>query len=58
MSYLSWGYLVLSKAKLNNSFPSAQFSIPDYEIRVRRDKRNKNEGRLIEFVKRVWFIND
>ena len=57
MSYLSWGYLVLSKAKLGNSFPSAQFSIPDYEIRVRRDRR-KNEGRLIEFVKRVWFIND
>ena len=51
MSYLSWGYLVLNKAKLDNSFPSAQFSTPDYEIRVRRDRR-KNEGRLIEFVKK------
>ena len=51
MSYLSWGYLVLNKAKLDNIFPSAQFSIPDYEIRVRRHRR-KNEGRLIEFIKK------
>ena len=34
MSYLSPGYLVLSQTKLDNSFPSAQFSVTDYEIRA------------------------
>ena len=51
MSYLSPDYLVLSETKLDDSFPSAQFSIPDYEIRARRD-RHKNGGGLIEFVKK------
>ena len=32
LSSLSPDYLVLSKTKLDDSFPSAQFSIPDYEI--------------------------
>ena len=50
MSYLSPDYLVLSEMKLDDSFASAQFSIPDYEIRARRD-RHKNVGGLIEFVK-------
>ena len=35
---------------MEDSFPSAQFSIPDYEIRARRD-RPKYGGALIEFVK-------
>ena len=51
MSYLSPDYLVLSETKLDDSFPSAQFSIPDYEIRARRN-RHKNGGGLIEFVKK------
>ena len=51
MSYLSPNYLVLSETKLDDSFPSAQFSIPDYEVRARRD-RHKNGGGLIEFVKK------
>ena len=51
MSYLSPDYLVLSETKLDDSFPSAQFSIPDYEIRARR-YRHKNGGGLIEFVKK------
>ena len=53
MSYLSPDYLVLSETKLDDSFPSAQFSIPDYEVccRSRRD-RHKNGGGLIEFVKK------
>ena len=42
--------LVLSEIKLDDSFPSAQFSLPDYEIQTRRDK-DKNGGGLIEFVK-------
>ena len=50
MSYLSPDYLVLSKTKLEDSFPSAKFSIPDYVIRAGRD-RHKNGGGLIEFVK-------
>ena len=52
MSYLSPDYLVLSETKLDDSFPSAQFSILDYRIRARRDK-HKNGGGLIEFVKKV-----
>ena len=44
MSYLSPDYLVLSEMKLDDSFPSAQFNIPDYKIRARRG--------LIEFVKK------
>ena len=51
MSYLSPDYLVLSETKLGNSFPSALFSIPDYEIWARREK-HKNGGGLIEFAKK------
>ena len=39
MSYLSPDYLVLSETKLDDSFLSAQFSIPDYKIRARRDRQ-------------------
>ena len=51
LGYLSPDYVVLSKAKLDHSFHSAQFSLPNYEIRARRD-RDKNGGGLIEFVKK------
>ena len=51
MSYLSPDCLVLSEMKLDYSFPLAQFSIPDYEIRARRD-RHKNVGGVTEFVKK------
>ena len=51
MCYLSPDYLVLRETKLDDSFPSAPFSIPDYEIKARRD-RHKNGGGLIEFVKK------
>ena len=51
LGYLSPNYLVLSKSKLDNSFPSAQFSLPNYEIRTRRD-RDKNRVGLIEYVKK------
>ena len=50
MGYLSPDYLVLFETKLDDSFPSAQFNLPNYEIRARRD-RDKNGGGLIEFVK-------
>ena len=36
--------------KLDDSFPSAQFSLSNYEIRARRD-RYKNGGGLTKFVK-------
>ena len=51
MGYLSPDYLVLSETKLDDSFPSAQFNLPNYEIRARRD-RDKNGGGLTEFVKK------
>ena len=44
-------YFVISETKLNDSFPSAQFAIENYEIRARRD-RDGYGGGLIEFVKR------
>ena len=45
-------YFVFSETKLDDSFPSAQFAIENYEIRGRRD-RDGHGGGLIEFVKRV-----
>ena len=48
---LSPDYLVHSKTKLDDSFSSAQFNLPNYEIRARRD-RDKNGGGLIEYVKK------
>ena len=48
---LQLDYFVLSETKLDDSFPSAQFYIENFEIRNRRD-RDKNGGGLIEFVKK------
>ena len=45
-------YFVLSEAKLDKSFPTAQFHIPGYEIKAKKD-RNKYGGGLIEYVKKV-----
>ena len=44
-------YFVLSETKLDKSFPTAQFHIPGYEIRARKD-RNKCGSGLIEYVKK------
>ena len=44
-------YFVLAETKLGEGFPNSQFFIDQYEIRTRRD-RNKNDGRLIEFVRK------
>ena len=48
---LQLDYFVLSEAKLDDSFPSAQFYIENFEIRNWRD-RDKNGGELIEFVRK------
>ena len=40
---LQLDYFVLSETKIDESFPSAQFNIHDYEIRNRRD-RDKHGG--------------
>ena len=48
---VSLDYLVISETKLDESFPSVQFNISNYEIRNRRD-RDKNGGGLIEFVRK------
>ena len=44
-------YFVISETKLDNSFPNAQLTINNYEIRARRDKDKHGEG-LIEFVRK------
>ena len=44
-------YFVISETKLENSFPNAQLTFNNYEIRVRRD-RDKHRGGLIGFVKK------
>ena len=44
-------YFVISKTKLDNSFPNTQLTINNYEIRERRD-RDKHGGDLIEFVRK------
>ena len=49
---LSLDYFVISETNLNESFPSAQFSMNNYEIRNRMD-RDKNGGGLIEFVRKI-----
>ena len=43
---------IISKTKLDNSFPNAQLTISDYEIRVRRD-RDKHGGGLTEIVRKI-----
>ena len=57
VGYLLPDYLVLSETKLGNSFPLAQFNLPNYEIRTRCD-RDKNGGGLMEFVRRVLFVKN
>ena len=57
VGYLLPHYLVLSETKLDNSFPLAQFNLPNYEIRTRCD-RDKNGGGLMEFVRRVLFVKN
>ena len=48
---LQLDYFVISEAKLDSRFPSAQFHIRDSEIKNRRD-RDKSRGGLIEFDKK------
>ena len=44
-------YFVLSKTKLDESFPNAQFNLDSYEIGARRD-RDKSDVGLIVFVRK------
>ena len=44
-------YFLISETKSDNSFPKAQLTVNNYEIRARRD-REKHEGGLIEFVRK------
>ena len=48
-------YFVINETTLDDSFPSAQFAIENYEIRGRRD-RDGHVGGLIKFEIRgiVW----
>ena len=47
---LSLDYFVLSETKLDESFPTAHFTLEGYEIRSRKD-RDKYGRSLIEFAK-------
>ena len=47
---LSLDYLVISKKKIDQSFPPAQFYTKGYELKARRD-RDKYGAGLTEFVK-------
>ena len=51
VGYLSPDYIILSETKLDDSFSSAQFNLPNYEIRAKHD-RDKNGGGLIKFIKK------
>ena len=44
-------YFVVSKTRLDSSFPSAQFHTSGYEVRAQRE-RDKNGGGLIKFVRK------
>ena len=44
LGYLSPDYLVLSETKLDDSFPSAQFNLPNYKIRARRARIKMEEA--------------
>ena len=44
-------YFVFAETKLDESFPSSQFQIENYELRTRKD-RNKHGGGLIEYVRK------
>ena len=44
-------FFVLSEIKLDDSFPSAQFYIENFEKRSQRNREN-NGGGLIEFVRK------
>ena len=52
---ISSDYFLISETKLDDSFPNAQVTISNYEIRVRKDKDKYGSG-LIEFVRKgfIW----
>ena len=55
---LQLDYFVLYENKLDDSFPSAQFYLENFEIRNRR-YRDNNGGGLIEFVrKKIHYQNN
>ena len=56
-SYYLHHHFVLSKTKLDKSFPKAQFRIPGYAIRARKG-RNKYGGGLIEYAKKVSSLQE
>ena len=51
MKTLPLDYLIISETKIDESLPTAQFSVEGYEIRARRNRDNYGGG-LTEFVRR------
>ena len=52
---ISSDYFLIRETKLNGSFPNAQLTMSNYEIRAKKD-REKYGGGLIEFVRKnlIW----
>ena len=48
---ISSDYFLIRETKLDGSFPNAQLTMSNYEIRAKKD-REKYEGGLIEFVRK------
>ena len=51
METLSLDYIIPSETKIDESFPTTQFNVEGYDIRVRFDW-DKYGGDIIEFVRR------
>ena len=51
MYNLQLDYFAISETKLDDSFPTSQFIMNNYEIRCKKD-RDKNGRGLIEYIKR------
>ena len=53
VKYSELDYCVISETKIDESFPSQQFAIDNFEIRARKD-RDCLRGDLLEFVRKVF----
>ena len=57
VKYSELDYCVIRETKIDESFPSQQFAIDNFEIRARKG-RDCLRGDLLEFVGKVLFVRD
>ena len=58
MKYLELDYFVIRQTKINESFPSQQFAMDNFEIKARKD-RDCHEGAFCwNLSERVLFVKD